>query len=124
MGMRVLLVEDEDLIREVLTVGLDDDGFNVDPAATGDEVLKRLDPARKPDVLFTDIRLGDPQRDGWFLGERFREAYPSLPVIYATGYSDVQPRPVLGSVFLRKPYQIAEVVDIIRYLTGGSAPGR
>jgi CheY-like chemotaxis protein len=57
--------------------------------------------AAAADVLLTDIQLPG-EIDGWLIAERCREHDPGLPVIYATGYSPVQARPVPGSLSLQK----------------------
>lgn len=110
--MRILVVEDDELIREFLVEALREEGFNVIHAATGEEALawcKR----RAADVLVTDIRLPG-QIDGWQIAEHCREHDPELPVIYATGFSPVEARPVPGSLSLLKPYHPDEVVKAVK----------
>jgi CheY-like chemotaxis protein len=114
--MRILLVEDEAAIREITASELRDSGYEVIEAETGDEALSFLDKGDLPDVLFTDIRLPG-KADGWAVAEQFRAAKPSLPVLYATGYS-VSQNPVEGSLFFRKPYRPSQVVWAIVALTG------
>jgi CheY-like chemotaxis protein len=60
--------------------------------------------------------------DGWDIAERCREADPELPVVYTTGYSMREHRPVPGSRLLRKPYQTAELVQVICAMVGQSRP--
>ena len=83
--MRILVVEDDPLIREFVVEALREEGYEVIHAANGEQALawcKR----RVADVLVTDIRL--PGRiDGWQIAERCREHDPGLPVIYATVFS-------------------------------------
>lgn len=112
--MRVLLVEDDFLIREALVDLLRDDGIEVLVAASGDEALG-ICAASAFDLLITDIRM--PGRtNGWDLAEHCRSSRPELPVIYMTGYSDVSARPVPGSIMLRKPFDIEKIAAIIRKL--------
>lgn len=112
--MRILLVEDDVLIRETLTDMLQDDGLQVLAAASADEALGIAAEADF-DLLMTDIRM--PGRtNGWDLAEHCRVSHPELPVIYMTGYSDVTSRPVEGSIMLRKPFDIARVATMIRSL--------
>ena len=113
--MKVLVVEDEWMIREVLVEELCDHGFEVIEAATGEEALSRCHDFH-PDVLLTDIRLPG-KVTGWDIAECCRKADPHLPVIYVTGFSHVDPRMVPGSVFLQKPYRAAEIVRTIHELT-------
>jgi DNA-binding NarL/FixJ family response regulator len=95
------LVEDDPLIREFVIDALREQGFDVIPAAGGEQALAWC-AQRAADVLVIDIRL--PGRiDGWQIAERCREHDPNLPVIYATGFSPVSPRPVPRSFSVRKP---------------------
>ena len=116
--MSVLLVEDDPLIRGFVVEALREAGYHVIHASTGEEALawcKR----HVADVLVTDVRLPG-QVDGWQIAERYREQDPELPVIYATGFSHVRPRPVPGSVWFQKPYRTEQVVNAIRDLSAGA----
>jgi CheY-like chemotaxis protein len=112
--MRVLLVEDDVLVRMFAAEGLADEGFLVMEAATADEALQRF-MAEQPDVLVTDIQL--PGRlSGWDIAERCRATNPRIPVIYVTGFSHETARPVAGSVRFQKPYSAADLATTIRLL--------
>ena len=110
--MRILVVEDDPLIREFVVEALREEGYEVIHAANGEQALawcKR----RVADVLVTDIKL--PGRiDGWQIAEHCREHDPGLPVIYATGFSPVEARPVPGSLTLQKPYHPDRIVKAVR----------
>src|SRR5262245_64836893 len=56
--IRVLLVEDEPLVREITAEALLGQGLDVRAAASGEEVLRELQRGERCDVLFTDINLG------------------------------------------------------------------
>ena len=118
--MRVLVVDDDDLVRTVAVDTLEDAGFEVIEAATAEEALDRCE-ERTADVLFTDIMLSG-NLDGLDIAERCREAHPDIPVIYTTGYSLRAHRPVPGSRLLHKPYQSAELVRVISAVVGQSRP--
>jgi DNA-binding response OmpR family regulator len=110
--VRILVVEDDPLIREIVVEALRDEGFDVIQASDGEEALAWCR-QRLADVLITDIRL--PGRiDGWQIAERCREHDPSLPVIYATGFSPVEAHPVPGSLTLSKPYHPERVVQAVK----------
>jgi CheY-like chemotaxis protein len=117
---RVLIVEDEFLIRMTLAESLADAGFDVVEAETGDEALATL--ARDPGIalLLTDIQLPGAL-DGLDLARSVREGRPDLPVIYVTGCPDVMPRPVQSprDAYVAKPYLPSEVASIARRMTGG-----
>jgi len=113
--MKVLVVDDDPLVRAMAVEALADEGFCITEAGTAEEALAHCAKADF-DVLFTDIML--PGRlSGWDIAERCREAAPELPVIYATGYSHSEPRPVTGSILLHKPYPIDRLVSAIRQVT-------
>jgi DNA-binding response OmpR family regulator len=114
--VRILVVEDDPLIREFIVEALREEGFDVIHASNGEEALawcKR----RIADVLVTDIRLPG-KVDGWQIAERCREHDPSLPVIYATAFSPVEARPVSGSLSLHKPYQPEDIIKAVKALCG------
>jgi CheY-like chemotaxis protein len=114
--MKILVVEDEDLVRTVAVQALEDAGFEVIEAATGEDALAHCG-ERVADALFTDIRLPG-SIDGWDIAERCRELNPKLPVVYATGYSAQKPRLVPGSRLLHKPYELAQLIDTLGELLG------
>ena len=113
--MRVLVVEDDPQVRTFAVAVLEDEGFEVIEAETAEEGLDRCRDALA-DVLFTDIRLPGTLT-GWDIAEQCRRSKPDMPVIYATGFSDIVARPVPGSVFFQKPYRAEQLVSTIRSLT-------
>ena len=113
----VLVVEDEEIVREVVCMDLVDAGFSVREAATGDEAIRILQEESPGDaqigVLFTDIRMPG-SLDGWSLAERARVLKPDLQVLYASGYSSEPAREVPGSFFITKPYRTTLLLEMIR----------
>ena len=102
--IRVLLVEDEFLISELVAESLAEQGFSVRTVSNGTDALRHL--ASAPvDVLFTDINLAGGM-DGTALARRAREILPDLPVVYASGRVNVLDlaTSVPRSVFVTKPY--------------------
>lgn len=99
--MRILMVEDDPLVRELVVDALREEGYEVFHASNGEQALA-LCKRQIADVLVTDIRLPGGV-DGWQIAERCREHDPQLQVIYATGFSPVEARPVPGSLTLHKP---------------------
>ncbi|WP_240540038.1 response regulator [Salinarimonas soli] len=113
--MRILLVEDDFLVRDTIAYDLRERGYVVIEAESGDEALLICRGAEF-DVLVTDIRMPG-KLNGWDLAESCRESRPNLPVIYTTGYSDVPSRHVPGSRYFGKPYQLEAVANAIVELT-------
>ena len=105
---RVLVVEDEFLVRDMIVHELNLAGFDVLEAATAEDALALVAKSDALDLLFTDIKL--PGMDGWQLAAEIRGHRPTVPVIYASGYADrVQPLP--ASRFLQKPYRPSQVLQ-------------
>jgi len=114
--VKILVVEDDPLIRELVVEALREEGYHVIHASTGDEALAWCN-RQVADVLVTDIMLPG-KVDGWQIAERCREHDPELPVIYTSGFSPVAARPVAGSLSLQKPYHPDEIVRAVRELGG------
>jgi len=117
----ILVVEDEELVRDMIVEELRDAGFHVLEAADGEAASSLLTGNSAVDVLFTDIRLPG-QLDGWAVAQFARQLRAALPVVYATGYTVDRSAEVSGAIFLNKPYQPSFVIETIQKLL--SAAGR
>src|ERR1700712_2303705 len=85
---RVLVVEDEDLIRMILSEALDDEGFQVVEASSGGEAVILIDNPGGLYAVVTDVPMPG-ERDGIAVGRHARRRHPTIPVIYCTGRPDV-----------------------------------
>jgi len=115
----VLIVEDETLISHLVADWLNDRGFAVHEAASGDEALDYIDQGGAVDVMFTDINLPG-SINGAELATQVRARRPELPIVYASGRcsaGDIAPL-VSRSVFMPKPYNPADVCTLLERLTG------
>jgi CheY-like chemotaxis protein len=110
---RILLVEDELLVRELAFEDLSDAGHDVTVAGSGDEALEILHQDTGFDVLFTDIRMPG-EIDGWQLAEEVRERIPGIRIIFATGLNDDTGWKKPGDRMLSKPYRKE---DLLKALT-------
>jgi CheY-like chemotaxis protein len=113
---RLLLVEDEFLIRLTLAEALADAGHEVLEAEDADEALAHAGAGEAPiDLLLTDIQLPGPL-NGEGLARRIRESHPDLPVIFMTG----RPEPGRASgprdLLIPKPYLPSEVCAAVARL--------
>ncbi|HBE94290.1 MAG TPA: hybrid sensor histidine kinase/response regulator [Desulfovibrio sp.] len=86
MDMDLLLVDDEEGIRTVLSLSLADAGYRVHTARTGEEALAVFDRVR-PSLVLTDIKM--PGMDGIELLERLKHRDPDVEVIMITGHGDI-----------------------------------
>lgn len=117
----ILVVEDEEIVREVVCMDLEDAGFEVLEACSGDEALnlfqKHVNGDGAVSLLFTDIRMPG-SLDGWELAEKARGLSPELGVVYASGHATAPDRAVPGSIFLRKPYRTSILLESLKRLQG------
>jgi len=123
MPARVLLVDDEALLREMLTELLVEAGFAVRAAAGADEALAMLAAGEPVDVLLTDLSM--PGMDGLALIRAARQCRPGLPAILLTGYAGqidgTASEPNL--MLLRKPVRGGVLVQrIIGLMAGQPTP--
>ena len=87
MKGKILIVDDETVVRDSLDRLFADEGFETRPAASGREALERLTPGEF-DLALIDIRM--PGMDGMELQERLHQADPELMVVIMTGYATVE----------------------------------
>jgi PAS domain S-box-containing protein len=116
-GLRVLLVEDNEMVRATALELLEELGCVVTCADSGEEALKVFD-AVDPQFLLSDIVM--PGMSGVELARKVRERRHRLPIVLATGYSEE----ILGSdrefPVLSKPYSTAGLVkEIAKALQAG-----
>lgn len=115
-GERILLVEDDREIREFAVMALEELGYEIVIAGDGKEAVERFEDTPGFDLLFTDIVMPG-ELNGVAVAEKFREKYPSKPVIYTSGYTRnaILPGDTLphGSQFLSKPYDLQQLTAIL-----------
>ena len=103
VARRILVVEDEALICVETAETLEQQGFVVHVALSGEDALHRLRGGLAIDILFTDINLAGPMT-GETLAELARELMPDLTVLYTSGTVVAPSHCVAGSRFVPKPY--------------------
>jgi len=110
-GQSILVVEDDDELRGVLGRGLREEGFAVEVAATGAELLERIEQAA-PDALVIDIGL--PDADGRDLCQALRARGIDSPVLFLTARDALVDRiagfDAGGDDYLAKPFAFVELV--------------
>jgi two-component system, OmpR family, response regulator len=112
---RLLVVEDEEMILELLSGSLRFAGFDVVTAVSGAEALRAVT-ASRPDLVLLDVML--PDGDGFEVVRRLRSAGPDVPVIFVTARDGVHERVAglaLGADdYVTKPFSLDEVLERIR----------
>lgn len=113
--MRVLLIEDDDLVRMMLSETLGSDGIEVDGLANAEDALILLGAGQVPDVLVTDIDLG-PGLNGFDLAEIARSRHPDVEVILISGTAPKSETRRLRrhERFFQKPFATADLAAAIR----------
>ena len=113
---RVLLVEDEGAVRELLSSALERNGFDVVTAGSAEEALTLASPAFQ--ILLSDISL--PGMSGVQLARQLRRNMPSLRVLLMSGYAREEfssgPNAVEDLPFIPKPFATRTVVERLRSL--------
>jgi hypothetical protein len=113
----ILLVEDEDQVRDILKQILEGQGYSVLAVSNGEEALAiSQDLERDIELMVTDVVM--PQMSGRELAERVLTMRPSLPVLYMSGYTDdaIVRHGLLDEKlnFIQKPFDSATVARKVR----------
>ncbi len=116
----VLVVEDDERVREVAVETLRQSGFRVLAAPDGAAALALLERGARVDVVFSDIAMPGGL-DGVELGRAARRLRPELPVLLATGFAGPEPRDH-GFEVLAKPYALATLVRRIGEMAAETTP--
>jgi PAS domain S-box-containing protein len=116
-GQLVLIVEDEASIRNNVRDCLEQLGYRVLLAASGDAALKICDDLEgKLDLVITDLVMSG--KSGHELANNLAECYPGVRVLFMSGYTEdsAARRDVLlkGTPFLQKPFSVAELANAVR----------
>jgi PAS domain S-box-containing protein len=114
---RILLVEDDEAVRDLAREVLEMNGYDVVEASNGMQALElfEADPSTI-DLVVTDLVM--PEMGGRDLAQKLGEQTPGLPILYLSGYTDsaVLQQGMLdpGSTFLQKPFTPAELAHKVR----------
>jgi two-component system response regulator MprA len=108
----VLVVDDQEVIRDTLQTALDDEGFTVETAANGQEALEILG-RWKPCVVLLDLMM--PVMDGWTFCAEQRRAGDKTPVVLlsAAGGLGEEAKALSAAGFIAKPFDIDHVISAI-----------
>jgi CheY-like chemotaxis protein len=117
---RILIVDDEEMVRQTLAFGLEDAGFAVETAEGGAEALELLRAGRVPDAVVSDFSM--PGMDGVALIREIQGLCPRLPAALLTGYAPTDARIAAAGVLAndvpiwRKPVSIRQLVTDVEAL--------
>ncbi|HEX7858591.1 MAG TPA: ATP-binding protein [Sphingobium sp.] len=111
----ILLVEDEDMVRNVAERALTRQGYSVTVASDGEQGLARLAEMSHVDLLISDVVM--PGMDGPAMVRAARRNHPDLPVLFMSGYAEEQLRKsidIANVSFLPKPFSVAQIAEAAR----------
>jgi DNA-binding response OmpR family regulator len=111
---RILVVDDDDSIRQFIVMALGDAGYEVESAEDGQAALRALETV-PPDLILLDMRM--PVMDGWaFSGAYRRLAVRHVPLVVLTAARDAaQTAAEVGADgFLAKPFELHELLALVR----------
>ena len=111
-NVNVLVVDDQEVIRDTLQTALDDEGFTVETAANGREALDILE-RWKPCVILLDLMM--PVMDGWTFRAEQKRSGSNVPVVLlsAAGELAVHQRALDAAAVIAKPFDIDRVISTI-----------
>jgi len=111
---RILVIDDEDSVREILSEILKVKGHKVVVASDGEEGIERFK-KETFDLVFTD--LGMPKISGWDVGKIIKEMNPEVPIIMITGWGMELNKEKLSEsgidLVVSKPFQFDQVVELV-----------
>jgi len=119
----VVLVDDDDLVRRLVSRVLEREGYRVLGATSGEEGLELVERTRTADLLLTDVTLPG-EVDGLELGRRALRERSDLKLVCMSGYGEEDLAVDLMSiastaVFLSKPFSTDELVETVNRLLDG-----
>jgi CheY-like chemotaxis protein len=123
-GARVLVVDDDDVIRQLITVNLELEGFDVVTAVDGQDALDKVKDAQ-PSVVTLDVMM--PRVDGWEAAARLRSdpdtAHIKVVLLSARAQeADLQRGERIGvDAYLTKPFDPDELIDVVRRLADAAS---
>lgn len=117
---RILVVDDEDALRTVLSSELEGEGYIVQMAGDGDEAIKILE-KNSFDLILLDIKM--PTVDGFEVLKFVKQHSPTTKVIMLTGFADlknaIESKKLGAEDFVSKPYDLVDLLTTVeRVLTG------
>ncbi|MFN4113805.1 MAG: response regulator [Sphingomonadaceae bacterium] len=119
-GGRILLVEDEDMVRAVAERALVRAGFTVTTASDGEAGLAAIANGGAFDLVVSDVVM--PGMDGPAMVKAIRKLHPAMPILFMSGYAEEQLRSEIDMEnmhFLAKPFSVQQISDKVSSLLAG-----
>ncbi|HAL56488.1 MAG TPA: hypothetical protein DCP63_08435 [Bacteroidetes bacterium] len=117
---RILVVDDEDALRTVLSSELEGEGYKVASAADGAEAISILK-NQAFDLILLDIKM--PNVDGFEVLRFVKETHPETKVIMLTGFADlknaIESKKLGAEDFVSKPYDLVDLLTTVERVLSG-----
>ncbi|MFI5251129.1 MAG: response regulator [Bacteroidota bacterium] len=110
----ILVVDDEEALRTVLSSELSSEGYNVDTASDGDDAIAVLQ-GKQFDLVLLDIKM--PRVDGFEVLKFIKKGTPQIKVIMLTAFADlknaIESKKLGAEDFISKPYDLVDLLTTI-----------
>ncbi len=120
MALDVLIVDDEEDIRELVAGVLDDEGYETRTAANADAALDAL-AARRPSLVLLDVWLQGSRLDGLEVLEEIKKRDPSIPVLMISGHGNIDTAVAAirkgATDFIEKPFEADRLLHLVARAT-------
>jgi two-component system cell cycle sensor histidine kinase/response regulator CckA len=110
----ILVVDDQDLVRDVVRIALEEAGFRVLIAASPTAALALVEHERDIDMLLVDIVM--PEMDAFELSAKLSADLPGVQVLYMSGYTDAREE----GHFIQKPFSPSQLVTTVQSILAAS----
>jgi two-component system, cell cycle sensor histidine kinase and response regulator CckA len=111
---RLLVVEDEDMVRAVAERALVRQGYVVETACDGEEALALFADGKRYDMIVSDVVM--PNLDGPSMARQLREKYGDITILFMSGYAEEQLRESINLdnvFFLPKPFSVQQIAEAV-----------
>ena len=120
MALDILVVDDEQDIRELVAGVLEDEGFSARMASNSDAALAALD-ERRPSLVLLDVWLEGSRLDGLELLEEIKRRDPTLPVLVISGHGNLDTAVAAirrgAADFIEKPFEAGRLIYLVERAT-------
>jgi len=123
VGARILLVDDDPMITQLIVDMLSLDGYAVDTAPNGIAALEKIE-GRRYDLILTDLHMPELDGAGLYRELAKRPTHPPQKIIFLTGTAGTSEAHRLvqetGLPLLRKPFNVVELQELVRKVLGAA----
>ena len=125
LSRKILVVEDDDFLREMLVMVFEEEGYQVDDVANGDEAWGKMN-ENQYGLLISDMYM--PKMNGIELVAKCQDTFPTIKTIlisgggreveaeHGKGYVKLLDKQIEVDVFLKKPYDLEEMFTVVERL--------